>query len=233
MQHKKYIEGETLSTEELESISEKLIQAKFDREKRTAWEQRLKDEYGVEKEIPQKEEKFKFSKLAIAAVIMCITGIIAYSIATFSTPSYDTIVNESIKSLFIIDNHAVVTRGDEVLDIQISEAIKAYKNKEYDKSIARWDTILATENSKRNSKGTSDYNIALCYLQKEVSDPKKAIEYLLEARKSKTIQEEANWALALTYLQANQKNEAKDILEEIVEAKEYKYKKAEILLALF
>jgi Tfp pilus assembly protein PilF len=61
--------------------------------------------------------------------------------------------------------------------------------------------------------------------------PKEAIKNLIEARKTRTVQEEANWALALAYLEANQKDKAKGILEEIIHAKAYKYKRAEILLA--
>lgn len=226
MQPKKYIKGEQLTEEELESISEELIQAKFDREKRKKWEQTLKTDYGVEKEAPKKEEKFKFSKLAIAAAIVFIAGIVLYSIAIFITPSYETIVNQSIENLDSIDNLALVTRGDEAIDTEVLAAISAYKNKEYDTSIKRWETIVATG----KFTGTADYNLALCYLQKEVSDPKKAIQYLLEARKSKTVREEANWALALAYLQANQKENAKEILQEITDTKAYKYKKAEKLL---
>ncbi|MBC8757465.1 hypothetical protein H2O64_22535 [Kordia sp. YSTF-M3] len=230
MQHKKYIKGEKLSDEELDSTSEKLIQAKFERDKRKAWEQRLKNEYGVEKEVLQKKRFFKLSKLAIAAAIVGIAGIVLYSIAIFVTPNFETIVNKSIENLDSIDNHALATRGDETIDAQVSAATLAYKNKEYDESIARWETILATESINKNSKGTAYYNLAVCYLQKETSEPQKTIQYLLEARKSKTVQEESNWALALAYLQVNQKENAKDILEEIIHAKAYKYKKAEIII---
>lgn len=229
MQPKKYIKGEKLSEEELESVSEQLIQAKFDREKRKTWEERLKNEYGVEKEAVQKKRFFTFSKLAIAAAIVCIAGIVTYSMAIFGSSSYETIVKESIENLLSIDNHAVVIRGDETMNAEVSAAISAYKNKEYDKSIARWEAIIAT--GKMN--GTSQYNLALCYLQKETSEPQKAIQYLLEARKVKTVQQEVNWALALAYLKVNQKENAKEILQEIIQAKAYKYKKAEILLALF
>jgi tetratricopeptide (TPR) repeat protein len=226
MQHKKYTKGEALSAEELESISEKLIQAKLDRDKRKEWEQTLKTDYDVEKEALQKEQPFKFSKLAIAAAIMCITGIIAYSIAIFATPNYDTLVNKSIENVNIIDN--LVTRGNETVDTQVLTAITAYKNKEYDKSIANWEAIIATG----NIKGTTYYNLALCYLHKETLDSQKAIEYLLEARKTKIVQEESNWALALTYMKTNQKEEAKAILQKIINEKAYKYKKAEKLLKL-
>lgn len=232
MQHKKYTEGESLSAEELESISEKLIQAKFDRDKRKDWEQRLKNDFGVEKETNQKKLIFPFAKLAIAAAIICIAGIVTYSIAIFTTSSYGTVVNESIENLISLDNQAVVTRGDETIDNQFSEAITAYKNKEYDKSIISWEAIVTNENIKENGKGTAYYNLALCYLQKETSAPQKAIEYLLEARKTKTIAEEANWALALAYLRADQKEKSKEILQKIVEEKAYKYKKAEIIIGL-
>jgi hypothetical protein len=229
MQHKKYTKEGELSAEELESISETLIQAKFDRDKRNEWTQRLKDDYGVEKEVSQKKRVFSFSKLAIAAAIVCIAGIVTYTIATFSTPSYETVVENYIENLISLDNHAVVTRGDATIDAQVSQAITAYKNKEYDTSIARWKVIIASG----KIQGFANYNIALCYLKTTPVASQKAIQYLVEASKTKTVREEANWALALVYLDANQKDKAKPILEEIIAKKAYKYKKAEILITLF
>lgn len=230
MQHNKYIKGEELSAEELESISEGLIEAKLDRDKRKEWEQRLKTDYNVKKEVFQNEQKFKISKLAIAAAIMCIAGIVAYSIAIFTTANYDTIVDTSIENLISIDTHAVVTRGNETIDSQMLIALTAYKNKEYNKSIVIWEVIVSVGNIKENTKATAHYNLAICYLQKETSEPQKAIQYLLEARKTRTVQEESNWALALAYMKTNQKIAAKEILQKIVDENAYKYKKAKKLL---
>ena len=217
MQHKKYTEGDELSETELESISEELIQAKFDRDKRKTWEQRLKDDFGVEKEPVQKKQLGSFIKLAVAAAVVCILGIVTYNIITFTTPSYEIVVEDAIESLISIDNHAVVTRGDETVDAQVLNALTAYKNQEYDKSIARWEAIIATE----KIQGIVNYNLALCYIHKKSSEPQKAIQYLIEARKDKTVQEEANWALALAYLQANQKAEAKEVLQMIIQTQTF------------
>ena len=229
MDIKKYTEEGKLSADELEAISKELIQAKFDREKRKAWGQRLKDEYGVERGIAHKKRSFPFSKLAIAAILACITGIVMYSVILFSTSKYDNLVNESIEKLITIDNHAVVTRGDEAIDAQVLSAIEAYKNQEYEQSIIIWQQLITTG----KLKGSTHYNLALCYLQKEPSATEEAIKNLLEARNTKTVQEEANWALALAYLQVNKKEEAKEILQEFIHAKAYKYKKAEALIKLF
>lgn len=228
MKPEKYTEEEALSADELEAISAALIVAKFDREKRNTWKERLKDEYGVEREVTNIKNSFPFSKLAIAAIIVCIAGIVTYSVILFSTSSYDTVVNESIEKLFTIDNHAVVTRGDETVDRQVLSAIKAYKNKEYEQSIIVWKQLIAIG----ETTGSTYYNLALCYLQKEPSEPKEAIKNLIEAHNTKTVQQEANWALALAYLKADQEENAKKILQEIIHAKAYKYKKAEILIAL-
>lgn len=226
MNYKKYTKEGELSAEELEAISSKLIDAKFDREKRNEWKERLKSEYGVEKETAYKKRSFPFSKLTIAAILVCISGVVIYSVILFSAPNYDSLVNESVEKLITIDNYAVVTRGEEAVDEQVLTAIRAYKDKNYELSITIWQQLITT----RKIEGSTHYNLALCYLQKEPSEPKEAIKNLLEARNTKTVQEEANWALALAYLQANQKEEAKVILEEIIHAKAYKYKKAEALM---
>ncbi|WP_298420431.1 hypothetical protein [uncultured Kordia sp.] len=228
MQHKKYTEGEELSADELESISETLIQAKFDRDKRKKWAQRLKEDYNIDKESIQKKPVFRLSKLAIAAMIACVFGIVTYGIITTTMSSYDSFVKNSIENLITIDNHAVVTRGDSVVDAQVLQAIEAYKTQQYDKSIERWKTIITSG----KIQGFASYNIALCYLQKTPSSPEKAINYLIEARQTKTIQEEANWALALAYLDVNQKEKAKEVLQQIIASKSYKYKKAEALIIL-
>ncbi|WP_298511662.1 tetratricopeptide repeat protein [uncultured Kordia sp.] len=227
MDHKKYTEGTELSGDELEAISEKLIQAKFDREKRKAWEHRLRDEYGVTRESTPKKKKFPFSNLAIAAILMCIAGIVTYSVVSYLTPSYDSVVNESIEQLITIDNHAVVTRGNKLVNEEVLAAINAYEDKKYDESIAIWKKLISSE----KIRGTFHYNLALCYLQKTPPETSSAITNLEAARKTKTIQEEANWALALAYLQIDQKDKAKKVLQEIIQAKAYKYKRAEIILA--
>ncbi|MEM6720704.1 MAG: hypothetical protein AAF611_15350 [Bacteroidota bacterium] len=226
MDYKKYTEGESLSAEELEAMSGALIEAKFDREKRSAWEKRLKDEFGVAKELPKNQRRFPFSRLAIAAVIAVVAGLITYSIVLFSTPTYDAIVDEAIENLITIDTYAVVTRGDEAVDAQVSNALNLLKTEKYEESIVIWKALIA----EGEAKGTAEYNVALCYLQKESPEVEKAIENLLKAHTVKTVQEEANWALALAYLEATDTGKARVILEEIIRAKAYKYKKAEVLI---
>ncbi|WP_046755776.1 hypothetical protein [Kordia jejudonensis] len=226
MDYKKYTEKGTLSTDELEAISEELIQAKFDREKREALTARLKNEFGVTRETTPKKKNVLFSKLAIAAILVGFIGIVTYSVILYTTPSYDSVVKASIENLITIDNQAVVTRGDESVHKETLAAINAYKNQQYDESIIIWKKIISAE----KVEGASYYNLAICYLQKTPPEPSVAINFLVKARNAKTVQEEANWALALAYIQANRKAEAKEILEEIIRAKAYKYKRAEVLL---
>ncbi|AXG71588.1 type III secretion low calcium response chaperone LcrH/SycD [Kordia sp. SMS9] len=221
MNHKKYTEGQSLSPEELEAISEELIQAKFDREKKTKWSQQLKEQYGVEKQPAKTKYRFLFSKVAIAAILVCVAGIVA-SVILFSKPSYETVLNESIENLVTIDNQAIVTRGNEVEKTQMVAALEAYNNKKYDESIRIWQQLVALG----ENKGTAEYNLALCYLQKEPVELAVVIKNLKIAVQTKTVQPEANWALALAYLKANQKEAATEILQEIIRAKAYKYKKA-------
>lgn len=229
MSHKKYTEGESLSGEELEAISEDLIQAKFDREKRAAWAQELKDTYGVERTVAESKRVFPFSKLAIAAVLLVFAGIVTYSIVQFSSPSYDSVVQESIENLNTITIYEVATRGDEKVDKQVAKAYELLTNKMYEESILLWEQLI----SQGTAKGTAEFYVALCYLQKETPMFQEAINNLLEARKTKTIVHETNWALALAYLQSDQKEKATEILQEIIRAKAYKYKKATELIELY
>ena len=226
MDYKKYTEGDSLSDEELEQLSEELIQAKFDREKRQEWAQQLKDDYGVNRDTQTSKRRFPFSKLAFAAMFIGIVGVLTYIILLFSTPNFNAIVNESIENLSYFDPSADGTRGDETTNAQRVAAQEAYNEKNYEESIRIWTKLLATNNNK--DKGLGNYNLGLCYLQKEPSEPKKAITQLLEA--CKTIPEESNWALALAYIQDDQLQKAKEILQEIVQAKAYKYEKAMELL---
>lgn len=226
MDFKKYTEGESLSAEELEAMSAELIQAKFDRDKRTDWARRLKEEYGVKRAIEKPKRAFPFSKLAVAAILTAIAALVTYSVVLFSTPNYNSIVEESIENLITIDTYAVVTRGNEDIDTLVLQALDLYKKELYASSIAVWQDLI----SKGEVKGVAEYNIALCYLKKEPPVAQKAITNLLEARQTKTVQQEANWALALVYLQTNQKEKATKILEGIIQAKAYKYKKAQALL---
>ena len=227
MSYKKYTEKESVSAEELETASEALIEAKFDREKRADWTQKLKENYGVTRTVAKPKRRFLFSKIAIAAILIVLVGIVT-SIVLFSSSKYETVLQESIENLILIDNYAVTTRGDEDVNTEVLKAIEAYKNKQFEESIDIWEKFVA--NGK--IKGTAAYNLALCHIQKEPPAAKIAVEYLQKARTDTTVQQEANWALALAYLQLGEKEKGKAILQEILQAKAYKQQKAAKILEL-
>jgi tetratricopeptide (TPR) repeat protein len=225
MEFKKYTEGNSLSDEELEKISGDLIQAKFDREKRNQWAQKLKDDYGVERKKQASKLRFLFSKLSVAAILVGIAGIVLYTVF-LASPTLNALVDESIENLVVIENYGMTTRGDEEVDAAIMSALVAFKEKKYQESINRWQALLSI----KNIKGTANYHLGLAYLQKDAPEPEEAITYLLEAQKDQRIQAETNWALAIAYLKSEQQQKAKKILEEIVQAKAYKNQKATVLL---
>lgn len=222
MSLKKYIQGE-LSEAELEAISEELIQAKFDREKKNEWQQKLKNKYDVEKKI---QRKWRFSNLSIAASFALVLTSSIYLIISGNNNNPNDVVNDYIKNLSIISEQKMAFRGSSSVNTKIENAALNYRNKKFNESITVFEQI------KSDSINIIYYDLALCYLQKTQPEPKKAITLLLKSKTLYEFRHEIKWVLSLAYLKNNEKEKAIKELSEIVRENEFMSKEAQILLTI-
>ena len=247
----KYIKG-NMSEEEFEHISEQLIQAKFDRDKKKIWQQKLKEQYGVERTTTPK--KRLFYRLYIAASFLLLLAVSIYFMNSNSKPDHLLALNEHIEDLTIISGSPF--RGDNDIDAKIEKASQYYRDKQFDKSILLWQQIIASEKEIASIKKIASekgidiqilnsgidinftfyinkayYDLAVCYLQKLSPEPKQAIKFLKISGLNGP-KEEIAWMLSLAYLKDGQKEKGIEGLSEIVDKKMYKSNEAKKLLDL-
>ncbi len=225
---KKYLGG-NFSEEEFEIISEQLISAKLDRDRRREWEQELKDLYKVTPNTVKKQmlpKKRRWLLLSVAAAVLLLCALI-FLLPTASGPQYLQAVNGHIETLSIMGDQTVLRKGVDDVDRIRMQATLTYAKKAYTASIPLWEQLI----DKPYSTAWDYFYLGLCHLQKTPSDPNKALEFLL---RSKAIDggpyEELNWVLALTYLKTGAIETAKSELNSIVRLKDYQAVKAAELL---
>ncbi len=204
--------------------NEQLIQDKFDRDKKKIWEQKLKEQYGVERTATPK--KRPFYKLYIAASFLVLLAVSVYFITSNATPDHLLAVNDHLEDLTVISKQRF--RGDNATDLQIEKAGQYYRDKQFDESIVILQQIIASG----KTMGTAYYDLAVCYLQKPSPEPGQAIAFLKLSESFNGPKEETTWMLSLAYLKDGQKDKGIEGLSEIADKKMYKSSEAGKLLDL-
>ena len=110
--------GDNLSEVELELISERMINAKLERDKRREWANQLQQEYGLIKPPPPKVaaiKKYRFHLMAIAAsLLVLLSAFFVYE--AFSSPPFAKIVDEEIENLNIMSDQSIFRKGEEEIN---------------------------------------------------------------------------------------------------------------------
>ncbi len=224
---KEFLEG-TMSESDKDQVFEQLIAAKRDRDKKIAWQQKLKGKYGVER-----NSKY-ISKKKVGRVILslaaCFSLIILayYFIADRNREKHMIVVNEHIANLDIMTNQNLLRKGHQDVEEIRAEANLSYSKAEYEKSILLWETLTTAE----LANGIDYFYLALCYLQKEQAEPQRSIDLLEKSKSLKGPKEEISWVLSLAYLKAGQKDNAIQELNKILANDAYKTAEARELLNL-
>jgi len=222
----KYKEGK-LSEAELEQMSEVLIHAKLDRDKKREWAKILKDKYGVE-EVATPKSFWKGKNMLWGLMIAASVALFASFFPFNTNPSYLDIANEQIDQLSIMSDQSIFRKGIHEVDSMRKEATLAYANKQFEVSERLWKKVLQSE----EGKPIDHFYLGLCQLQKVSPDTPQAIASLEKSRASQSMQEEINWVLSLAYLKAGKTAMAKQELTNIVDNKAYKATEAKKILTL-
>ncbi len=223
----KFIAGD-FSDVEFEKISEQLIQAKLDRDKKKDWALKLETEYQLKRDTApdiSPKQKNRFFILSLAAALLLLLSLF------FLFPSkhkfnYQQLVDQQIAQLSIMGDQSFLRKGKQTVDHIRKEATLAYLDQQYDKSILNWQKIIASQ----KATGSDYFYLALCQLKKPESEPQKTIQSILKAQSLNGPQEEMAWVLALAQIKTGDLQKARLGLSTIVEQQNYKAKEAKKIL---
>ena len=171
-------------------------------------------------QLEQSKKSYKFYLTRIAASI-----IIALSVFGIWQQNQPTDNQQLFAEYFqpYANIIAPSARGDEANDTK-TEAFKSYDAKNYTLASKRFENLFETTET-----SYCLFYQAICELQLE--NTTKAISLLRAHQKySDKVSEHRNWYLALAYLKANNIEQSKVLLQQIISKKTYKYKAAEKII---
>ena len=214
---------------QMEKLTKDLIHQQLDPGKRKIWGQLLQEKYGVEREAktkPTNRIRTLGRVLTIAASIALV--VVSYLLLNKNTvPAPQRLVQEYIQELPIMADQAVARKGNFEAENLRMQANEAYTKRNFETAIGYWETLVA--NQDENSYDL--FYLGVSYLRQKNSAPEKTIDYLTQIQQQNIeLRQEINWVLSLAYLQTEQEDKAKPILENIVNKQEFMAKAAEQLL---
>ena len=225
----KYLSGQ-MNEKEISDFTEVLIQQKFDEEKRNTWSQLLKENHNLErsgKTMASKRRKIPLARMiGVAASFLLLMGL-GYYIMMPSTPEYKRLSYEYVQNLPITGDPSVIRKDIiEEEDVRL-KANEAYVDGDFDAAVEYWEVLLSND-----TYNTRDlFYLGISYLRKENADPAACIRYLKMVQERGTnFSQEINWVISLAYIELDDIDSARPILEQIVQNDEYMSAKAVILL---
>ncbi|MFK7906941.1 MAG: tol-pal system YbgF family protein [Chitinophagales bacterium] len=195
--------------------------------------QRVKELIAVEKEqgskdnsvvsLPKPSNQKRFYWIAAAAVLLLTFGL---GLLFMPNNENSLLVNELQKTYAA----PVVTMGEnEPNSDQIwQESISAYQLKDYKKVVL----LLSQKEQHSSLDSEQKFYLGLAHLYQEKGQTQKAIQYFATAKKENPMlyEENSNWYIALAYLKVDDKEAAKEYLQQIVSTKSWKHQEAQELL---
>lgn len=215
--------NENTSEEEFEKISEQLINAKLDRDKKKTWKQKLQDEYKVyRKANPTKTNQRKLFPWLMAAAVAILLGVVLFLIFPQADQNPQQLAQRYIQDLSIMADQTSMRKGMETVGEIRRAANLTYSEQAYDESISLWEQLIESD----SVLGTDYLYLGLCHLKKTEAEPPKSIELFKKARTFKVSEEEVDWVLALAYLQVGDLEAGRRELSKIIDNQQYQAMKA-------
>jgi hypothetical protein len=224
---KQYSSG-NMKDEDMEKITERLINQKFDKEKKDAWKQLLKEQYGIEKEaLPQTSNNIVFIRRLVAVAAALGLLISAFFLFRSPQPTYQQLADNYIEELPIMADQLVFRKGQFQEEATRISANEAYIKQNFEAAIGYWEELI-TNNTANNY---DRFYLGVSYLRQKISQPNQAIDLLLQSKEQvPSLEQETNWILSLAYIRAGDVNNARTLLQSIVSEQAYMAEKAQELL---
>ena len=224
---KDYLSG-NLKEEDMEHITEQLIRQKFDQEQRQAWNQILKDQYGVDRNTPSQKTKsiLRLRWLIGTAAVLAI-ALSAYFLLQTQQHTYQQLADDYVENMPLMADQLVYRKGEFDVDKTRLNANEAYLEEDFKLAIQYWNELITND-------AATDYDrfyLSISYLRNSRDGAQKAIDILIRIKPDLPgLEQEINWALSLAYMRSGQLPQAQELLENIVRNEAYMSAKAQKLL---
>lgn len=222
----KYRNNQT-SEDEQSAMTEILIQNKFDEGLRQKMTQRLEQQYGIKRTPEASSARVRRLQLLRWGSSIAAAVLVGLAIWQVATPKLDY---QALSAAYMTEYMATNERGKGLDNIteQRNSAIDAYMVKDFVLAAQLRETVTQSEQA-----DAEDYlYLGLSYLYQTPPQTDKAITAFQSGLgyTDDKVREETQWYLSLSYLQAGQLQNARDLLETIVANKQWNRAKAKKLL---
>ena len=215
------------SEAELESMTQKLLQTKFDREQKDDWANKLRIEHQVSRNTPQRSSFRGRIRLLTAVAAVIAIGLLADPLVqNLLTTEYQQMADVFLQESMI--STPVVRKGeDNVLEARLKLA-ESINDQDYEQVVELASQLVKTTKPKLEDH----FFLGIGHLYEQSYEP--AVEALEKARelakKEVNFQEEIRWYLSLAYLKSERLEDAYLGLSEIVKLNGWKADNAAELL---
>jgi len=210
------------------------VNADFNIKQKTRWQSLIKEqatpvletqEAKVRTMTPRKSS-FNWIR-SIAAVFILGLGLsLAWMI--FASPDVNTLANEELIDVYKAPTSLMSVSEEEVVDANWNNAIQAYRDGQFSVAVAAIGSSIKKNPEKLDEK---NFYLGLSYLYEDAPDLDKAISHLETSKEMNDLYSaEANWFMSLAYLKKGNKENAKTLLQEVVDAATWKKAEAIALL---
>jgi hypothetical protein len=210
--------------EEVSAMTEKLINNKFDQERRKAYADKLTKEYGISRSSSANTFRMTTTRWIIGVAAVLLVGVVSWQLL-ISTGSYTTLTNEYL-AIHYPNNET--RKGATNLSELRAAAITAYNNKDYQQAAELRSQVV--EQAEANEYDF--FFLGLSYLYQQPAQTELAIRAFQQAINypAKELLQESEWYLSLAYLKANQLDQARTLLQKRVKDNRWNAEKAARLL---
>ncbi|MEL6660370.1 MAG: hypothetical protein AAFY48_02890 [Bacteroidota bacterium] len=222
----KYYHNEA-NEEEQSAMTELLIQKKYDQALRQKMAARLANEYGIQRTPVVSNLRARRLQLIRWGGSIAAAVLLGLAIWQISSPQLDY---QALTVAYLSEQMPETYRGKgwkEVLE-QRDAAIQAYVTEDYATAAQLWALVTQAE----EAEAKDFLYLGLSYLFQEEPQLETAITALQQALTytNKDIEQVSRWYLSLAYLQAEQPENARPLLEEIIANEHWNIAKAKELL---
>lgn len=226
---KKYREDQALDPQEMEQISNQLINAGLDFQQKEKWAKMLADEHGITRPVPAKTVRLMPSLLKIAAGILLLIGLYLLWPKGTGTPSLEAQLALHLEADAL--PHSDVRKGPSDLEDLQQSFIDAYNAEDYTQAVTLGNQLVQQETTKSNE---NLFYLALSHFYLKNYDEARSILAPLQSEipEGRPFRQESAWFLSLAYLKLGEFDKAEPLLKELEGAEAWKSDAARQLLDL-
>lgn len=202
------------------------INADFNVKQKMRWQGLLKEQGNFVKETPVRKlaprRSFNWIRNIAAVFILGLGLSMAWML--FSSPEAGELADEQLMEIYVAPKAFM---NDVDVDSNWKNAISAYRDGQFSIAVAAIESSMGKNSEKLDEK---NFYLGLSYLYEDVPNYDKAISHLAKSKElnsSSLFAPKANWFMALAYLKEGKIEEAKALLQLVIDKNATNWKKAE------